>query len=178
MFVPRIWLENWDASKAYYPDRVIPVALPEIERREDAGHRLLNAKELLPEAPSRLLNTVEMEREIPPSPAGQDLGIWGVATWEDIDPVTDHFSVYIQGLTNAYEWEDAKENDQYVYKQGDPILTGRKLRQKTLRLNFWRPSDKFHEHETEIRYGYREHPGIERYKLTPEEQVDYQWIYR
>jgi hypothetical protein len=177
MFVPRFWLESWDTGKAY-PDRVIPVALPEIEKREDATRRLFNAKELLPEAPSRLLNSIEMERDIPPSPAGQDLGIWGVATWEDIDPTTDHFSVYIQGLTNAYQWVDAKENDQYVYKKGDPLGTGRKLSQKTLRLNFWRPSDKFYEHENEIRFGYREHPGIERFGLKPEEQVDYLWLYR
>jgi len=176
-FAPRIWLESWDTQKAY-PDRIIPVALPEIEKREDAGHRLLNAQELLPEAPARLLTTIEMEREIPPSPEGQDLGIWGVATWEDIDPTTDHFSVYIQGLTNAYQWVDAKENDQYVYKKGDPIGTGRKLLEKTLRLNFWRPSDIYHEHEEEIRYGYHKHPGIERFGLKPEEQVDYRWIYR
>jgi hypothetical protein len=176
-FAPRIWLESWDTGKAY-PDRVIPVAIPEIEKREDAGRRLLNAKELLPEAPARLLNTIEMEREIPPSPEGQDLGLWGVATWEDIDPATDHFSIYIQGLTNAYRWVDAKQGDQYVYKQGDPLGTGRKLLQKTLRLNFWRPSDKFYEHESEIRYGYREHAGIERFGLKPEEQVDYAWLYR
>jgi hypothetical protein len=176
-FVPRIWLESWDTGKIY-PDRIIPVALPEIEQREDATRRLLNAKELLPEAPARLLNTVEMERDIPPSPPGQDLGMWGVATWEDIDPTTDHFSIYFQGLTNAYRWVDAKDNDQYVYKKGDPVGTGRKLLQKTLRLNFWRPSDKFYEHESEIRYGYRQHPGIERFGLTTEEQVDYSWIYR
>jgi hypothetical protein len=176
-FAPRIWLESWDTGKAY-PDRVIPVAIPEIETREDAGRRLLNAKELLPEAPARLLNTIEMERDVPPSPAGQDLGLWGVATWEDIDPATDHFSIYIQGLTNAYQWVDAKEGDQYAYKKGDPIGTGRKLLQKTLRLNFWRPSDKFYEHENEIRYGYREHGGIERFGLSKEEQVDYLWVYR
>lgn len=176
-FAPRIWLESWDTGKAY-PDRIIPVALPEIEQREDAGRRLLNAKEVLPEAPARLLTTVEMERDVPPSPEGQDLGFWGVATWEDIDPTTDHFSIYIQGLTNAYQWIDAKNGDQYVYKKGDPIGTGRKLLQKTLRLNFWRPSDRFYEHESEIRYGYREHPGIERFGLKPEDQVDYRWIYR
>jgi hypothetical protein len=176
-FAPRLWFESWDTGKRY-PDQVIPVALPVIERREDATRRLLNAKELLPEAPTRLLNTIEMERDIPPSPEGQDLGIWGVATWEDIDPKTDHFSIYIQGLTNAYQWTDAKENDQYVYKKGDPIGTGRKLLQKTLRLNFWRPSDTFYEHESEIRYGYHTHPGIERFGLKPEEQVDYLWVYR
>ncbi|HJT35255.1 MAG TPA: hypothetical protein VJ783_24735 [Pirellulales bacterium] len=176
-FVPRIWLESWDTGKAYL-DRMIPVAIPEIERREDAAQRLLNDKQLHPEAPARLLNTIEMEREIPPSPEGQDLGVWGVATWEDIDPRTDHFSIYFQGLTNAYQWQDAKEGDAYVYKKGDPIGTGRKLAEKTLRLNFWRPSDKYYEHEEEIRYGFYEHPGLERFRLSPDDQVDYRWLYR
>jgi hypothetical protein len=139
-FIPEFWLESWDTGKAYR-DRIIPVAVPEIEKREDASRRLLNADKVLPENPSRLFNTIEMEREIPASPAGQDLSVWGVATWEDIDPSTDHFSLYIKGLTNAYRWEDAKagEPPAYVFKKGDAPGTGRKLLQKTLRLNFWRP---------------------------------------
>lgn len=176
-FIPRIWLESWDTGKSY-PERLLPVAIEAIEKREDASLRLTNAEEVLPEAPSRLLNTVEMEREIPPSPKGQELGIWGVATWEDINPDTDHFSVYIQGLTNAYEWQDAKEGEPAAYTKGDPLLKGRKFRQKTLRLNFWRPSDRYYEHEGEIRFGFYEHPGIERFNLKPEEQVDYLWTYR
>jgi hypothetical protein len=178
-FVPEFRLESWDTGKVY-PDRFIPVAIPEIERREDASRRLLNAAAVLPEAPARLFNTIEMEREIPPSPEGQDLGIWGVATWEDIDPATDHFSIYIKGLTNAYRWEDAKSGEpaQYVFKKGDKVGTGRTLLQKTLRLNFWRPSDKYYEHEDEIRYGYYDDSGEKRFNLKPEEKVDYLWVYR
>ncbi|HEV7222425.1 MAG TPA: hypothetical protein VGN42_06960 [Pirellulales bacterium] len=178
-FIPEFRLESWDTGKVY-PDRIIPVAVPEIEKREDASRRLLNADKVLPENPSRLFNTIEMEREIPASPAGQDLGVWGVATWEDIDPNTDHFSVYVKGLTNAYRWEDAKagEPPAYVFKKGDAPGAGRKLRQKTLRLNFWRPSDKYYEHEDEIRYGYYEDSGDERFNLKPEEKVDYLWVYR
>ena len=178
-FVPEFWLESWDTGKAYH-DRILPVAIPEIEKREDAGRRLANASKVLPENPSRLFNTVEMEREIPASPEGQDLGIWGVATWEDIDPSTDHFSIYVKGLTNAYRWEDAKQGDppSYTFKAGDPPGSGRRLLQKTLRLNFWRPSDKYYEHEGEIRYGYFEESGDERFNLKPEEKVDYLWVYR
>lgn len=178
-FVPEFRLESWDTGKVY-PDRIIPVAIPEIERREDAGRRLSNVSKVLPESPTRLLNSIEMEREIPPSPEGQELGIWGVATWEDIDPSTDHFSIYVKGLTNAYRWVDAKAGDppSYSFKPGDPPGTGRQLLQKTLRLNFWRPSDKYYEHEGEIRYGYFEESGDERFNLKPEEQVDYLWVYR
>lgn len=178
-FVPEFRLESWDTGKVY-PDRLIPVAIPEIERREDASRRLFNAEQVLPGGPARLFNSIEMEREIPPSPPGQALGVWGVATWEDIDLATDHFSIYLKGLTNAYRWEDAKTGEPaaYVFKKGDKLGTGRKLLQKTLRLNFWRPSDKFDEHEDEIRYGYYEESGDERFKLKPEEKVDYLWVYR
>jgi hypothetical protein len=171
-FIPWITLESWNTGNVY-PDRVIPVAIPEIARREDAGRRLKNVADVVPEPASKLHNTIEMMREIPVSPEGQDLSVWGVATWEDIDPTTDHFSVFIQGLTNAYRWEDAK-----AYKQGDPLGTGRKKTQKTLRLNFWRPSDRFDEHEDEIRFGYWEHKGEERFGIKPEDRVDYLWVYR
>jgi hypothetical protein len=176
-FIPRITLENWTTGKVY-PDRVIPVAIPEIEKREDAGRRLRNVADVVPEPASKLHNTIEMMREIPASPEGQDLSVWGVATWEDIDPTTDHFSVFIQGLTNAYRWEDAKEGQSYVYQKGEPLGKGRKKVQKTLRLNFWRPSDKYDEHEGEIRFGYWEHKGEDRFGIKPEERVDYLWVYR
>ena len=54
--------------------------------------------------------------------------LWGVATWEDIDPQIVRFSVYVSGLTNAYKWKD----EPGAYKPGDPILKGRKLYRKTL----------------------------------------------
>jgi hypothetical protein len=147
-FIPEFVLEghqhaNDDTgfTKAY-PDRVIPVALRPIQMRED---------------PARKLHTsVEMCREIA---VGES--VWGVATWEDIDPRIVRFSVYVFGLTNAYRWKD----DPSEYKPGESSLTGRKLYRKTLKLNFWRPADQYHEKEKEIQYGV---PG----------GVDYEWVYR
>ena len=132
-FVPRFVLESRDTHKVY-PDRLVPLAIPLIRQREDASRALKNS--------------VEVTGKIPPTPAGQEAKIWGVATWEDIDPRTDYFSIYIQGLTNAYLWEDAPGG----FKKGDAPGTGRELYPKTLILNFWRPSDKHDEHEEEIRY--------------------------
>ena len=43
---------------------------------------------------------------IPLSTATDDQGVWGVATWVDIDPRIDYFSIYIYGLSNAYRWTD------------------------------------------------------------------------
>jgi hypothetical protein len=178
-FIPRFTLESWKPKKIY-PDQIIPVAIPEIEKREDAGRRLKNVADVVPEPAAKLHNTIEMMRDIPPSPEGLDLSVWGVATWEDIDPTIDHFSVFIQGLTNAYHWEDAKAGDPpaYVYKPGNPLGTGRKRTQKTLRINFWRPSDRYDEHEEEIRFGFWEHQGEDRFGIKPEEKVDYLWLYR
>ncbi len=132
-FVPQIVLATKD-SKKVYPDRLIPLALPLIRKREDPNRRLLN--------------TSEITGWVPPSAKGDEPNIWGVATWEDIDPTTDYFAIYVQGLTNAYLWEDPKG----AYKKGQPPGTGREFFAKTLILNFWRPSDKEEEHEEEIRF--------------------------
>ena len=67
----------------------------------------------LREDPNRqFLTSVEMCREIA---VGETL--WGVATWEDIDPRIVRFSVYVFGLTNAYRWKDEPGE----YKPGDSI---------------------------------------------------------
>jgi hypothetical protein len=147
-FVPEFLLEGHQHMKGdggftkFYPDRVIPVALDPIRLREDPARKFLTS--------------VEMCRDIA---VGETL--WGVATWEDIDPRIVRFSVYVFGLTNAYCWKDQPGE----YKPGASTLTGRKLQRKVLRLNFWRPADPYYEHEDEIRYG------------IPD-GVDYEWVYR
>ncbi len=154
-FIPEFLLEGresvseGDGFSKVYRDRVIPVAIGILKaigpiwRREDPNRRFYT--------------TVEMsDREIQ---VGETL--WGIATWEDLDPKIDRFSVYVQGLTNAYRWRDAPGE----YKRGDRLGKGRRRFQKTLKLNFWRPGDEYAEDETEIRYGF---PG----------EVDYEWVYR
>jgi hypothetical protein len=133
-FYPWFVLESKDPKipKAY-PDRLVPAAIPAIVAREDRNRRLAN--------------TVEIAGSIA---AGKE--VWGVATWTDIDPKIDSFSIYVSGLTNAYRWRD------------DP-QKGRLLVRKTLELNFWRPGDEFFEHEGEIRLGGPDQP-------------DHRWIYR
>ena len=147
-FVPELLLEGHQFMKddegftKVYPDRVIPVADAAIRMREDRNRPFLTS--------------VEISREIA---VGET--VWGAATWEDVDPRIVKFSVYVSGLTNSYRWKDETGG----YKQGDSIGTGRKLFRKTLKLNFWRPSDEYFEHEKEIRYGV---PG----------GVDYEWVPR
>ncbi len=131
LFVPRFWIEDLD-KKTVYPAQIVPVATSVIRRRED------------PNRP--LANVVQIAGTLEP---GQD--VWGVATWSDLSPSLKRISVFVQGLSTAYKWEDDGKQ--------------RKYRQQTLQLNFWRPADPFYEHEDEIRFGL---PG----------DVDYRWLYR
>ena len=146
-FFPHFVLEAHEYKKAYL-DRTIPVAVAAIREKED---------------PSRvLLSSVEMSaKPIAVSKGHVDHSVWGVATWEDLDPRIDYFSIYIQGLTNAYKWVDPAG----AYKAGSPPGTGRMLVHKTLMLNFWRPGDVHLEADRTIHYGI---PG----------KVDYAWLYR
>lgn len=163
-FVPSFVLESNDRSasgerlKKSYLDRVIPAASEAIRQRE-ARDRVL-------------LNTVEMAaRELPVTGDRAEDRVWGVATWEDVDPRIDFFSVYVGGLTNAYEWTDPEG----AYKPGNAPGTGRQFARKTLQLNFWRPGDEFFGSEKEVRYGVA--PGkASLYDVG--EGVAYRWVYR
>jgi hypothetical protein len=146
-FFPQFVLEAPEYQKAYL-DRIIPVAVAAIRRKEDPNRTLLN--------------TVEIgSRLVPVSTELLDKSVWGVATWEAVDPRVDYFSVFVEGLTNAYRWTDRPEE----FKPGDPPTTGRRLQQKNLMLNFWRPGDEYHEDQRTIQFGI---PG----------KVDYSWVYR
>jgi hypothetical protein len=123
----------------YYPDRIIPLAMRPIQIREDPRRKLHDSVSI-------------SDEPILPSPEGEDHSVWGVALWRDIDPKTDKFSIYVQGLTNAYRIELDETNNW-------------RFSRKTLQLNFWRPSDEYFAHEDEIRLGI---PG----------DVDYRWVYR
>jgi len=137
-FIPRFVLESPEYQK-YYLDRVIPVAFAAIRMREDPSRQFISSADVVKIEP--------------------DESVWGIATWEDVDPRIDRFSIYVGGLTNAYEWEEGP------YKPGQAIASGRRLRRKWLKINFWRPGDEYYPHEREIRYG------------LPD-QVDYEWVYR
>ena len=144
-FVPEFLWEGVDekGKATIYPDRVIPLAVGPIRVREDASRSFLTTVDIA-------------AKEIQPGET-----VWGVVTWEEIDPKIDKFAIYVQGLTNAYRWRD----DPDKVKPGNPIGVGRRLYRKTLKINFWRAGDEYYEREDEVLYGY---PG----------EVDYEWVYR
>jgi hypothetical protein len=164
-FLPHFVLESQDrepsgerVDKAYL-DRVIPAAVEVIRRREMRGD--------MP-----LLNSVQMsEQLIPVSDGRTDQGVWGVATWEDVDPRLDFFSIYVGGLSNAYRWEDTPG----AFQPGDFPGKGRRFSRKILQLNFWVPGDEFLQEEREIRYGV---PAGKADLYDVGEGVAYRWVYR
>jgi len=163
-FYPQFVLSSQDRSRdgkrirKSYLDRILPAAVQAIQRRELPG--------------GELLNSVEMSERVLEAETGRAIGgLWGVAVWEDVDPEIDFFSVYVSGLTNAYDWQDAAAG----FRAGDPPGTGRKFTRKQLQLNFWRPGDAYAEDEREIRFGVA--PGKADLYGTGE-GVAFQWIYR
>jgi hypothetical protein len=69
---------------------------------------------------------------IPPSKENADpTRVAGVAIWDDVDPETGHFYIYVSGLSNGWSVSDSTDpNDK------DPVV-----RRKTLRLEFSRKGD-------------------------------------
>ena len=166
-FFPHFVLASTEYNKGYL-DRVIPAALEPIKAREFPGREQKIYDSLtISEVPIKI------------SDEKNDNSVWGVVTWTDVDPRIDYFVVYVQGLTNAYRFEDPAG----AYKSGDPPGTGRKLTKKTLQLNFWRPGDTIDPNEEEIRYGCRtDGDAAEQAKILGyyriSKPLDHLWIYR
>lgn len=156
-FIPQFVLSSQDRDREgkrirkSYLDRILPTAVEAIRRREIPSGELLNSAQI-----SEKLLRAEAGREVG--------GLWGVAIWEDVDPQIDFFSVYVGGLTNAYDWQDSSQE-----------RSGRKFTRKELQLNFWRPGDAYAEDEREIRFGAA--PGQGDLYGTGE-GVAYRWLYR
>src|SRR5262245_2848641 len=167
-FFPHFVLRSLEYDKEYL-DRVIPAAMAPIKAREFPGRpqQVLYDSQTISEVPIKLSTDKE------------DNSVWGLVTWSDVDPRTDYFAVYVQGLTNAYRFEDPAG----AFKSGDPPGTGRQLTKKTLQLNFWRAGDTIDPNEEEIRYGFRvDADADEQAKILAAyglvKPLDHLWIYR
>ena len=109
-FLPTFIFQSHGLKKAYY-DRTLPRAV-----------RAIAAKERVP---GRLYNSSSISGvEIPVSTASQDRPVWGVATWDNVDPATDFVSIYVQGLTNAYRWQPPTNGYQPIRQGGGTSGTG------------------------------------------------------
>ncbi len=133
LFVPRFELKT-DTGHVYR-DVVIPKAQFVIQATED------------PLTP--LANSVTICGLIPPSTEeGVRHAVYGVATWVDVDPETDAFSIFVRGLSNGFRVID------------NPQTGERVVLHKELELRFARPGDEFEPTSREIRF------------------LEAQWVYR
>lgn len=114
-------------QKKAYLDRIMPSVLPKIRQIEDPN--------------TVFHDTVSISKTaIPVNPDPNSPGVWGVAIWQDLDPRLDYITIYVTGLSNAFD----------VFEMPDGK---KKFKHKTLQLNFWRPGDIHNEDEDRIRYG-------------------------
>lgn len=127
-FVPHFVLESLEGvteaegETAYrsYLDRVLPTAVGAIRRREDPARELFDSASMA-------------AADIPP---GEER--WGVATWEDVDPRIDFFTISVRGLTNAIRW---RERSGAAFEPDATVGSGMERALVGLRLDFWRPGD-------------------------------------
>lgn len=133
--------KNTGSFDGVYYDSFMPIAFAKIAKKEAR-----NGQEFLDS--TRISNI-----KILP---GQT--VWGIATWTDVDPRIDKFSIYVSGLTNSLRWELADEAD------SDQVGAGRDIMRKVLKVNFYNPGDEAHSGGKEI---YNNLPG----------ELDYEWIY-
>ena len=145
-FLPRFSLEGWvfspkddDYKKVVFRDVINPTVARAIRVQEDPRMELLDG--------------IQMSKaEIPKVKADSDIGLWGVAIFENVNPNIDFVSVFVKGLTNAHR-----------IKRADDGSIG--FVRKTLQLNFWRPGDNLEEEKDRVEFGI---PLVD----NPKEQVE------
>ncbi len=120
-----------DRGRVAYLDRFIPLAIPQIKAKEG----------IKPDAV--LETTVTFSQK--PIESGEER--WGVAMWMDVDPTIHEFSIYASGLTNAYTQKDDNTN---TGKAGE----GRTMKQRVLKMNFWRTGDQYRLSDEQFQYGF------------------------
>lgn len=135
-FLPEFLLSIFDRPDAQVPesvhlDEVIPAAVArinQIERRSSS------------EPPFR--NTVEIVQPLP-EPVAEDAEnppwLYGAATWRNIDPETDFFSITMRGFSNGYELREGPDGQPVVWR-------------KTIVQKFTRRGDRFDPTQVEFEF--------------------------
>lgn len=163
-FFPHFVIKANEQGKEYL-DRDIPAAQKWIEKREtrNGGTRLYSSTEI-------------SSIDLPISTPNEDRSVWGYATWEDVDPKIDAFSLLVSGLTNAYRITEKPTTS-------TEIGASRRLSPRVLQVNFWRPSDAKLSDESQFRIGVQIDSNAENQakilqRYGVDKRLDYLWIYR
>jgi hypothetical protein len=123
-FVPDFELVTHDTPGVSH-DQVLPTVQKAIQQIEDpTGH--LDIK-----------NSVTMENQplLPAKPDSLPRWTTGVAIWDDVNPETNRFSIFVAGLSNGYSVDDKDI-----------------IRRKTLQLNFQRLGDRTNRDARDIHF--------------------------
>jgi hypothetical protein len=125
-FVPELTfvVEGRRGTKPY-EDRILPIAQAAINKRE--RHDYKNSVEIVGPLP-----------KVTPERSKKLNSLDGLAMWTGIDPDVVNFTIYMAGFSNGYRVGEGPN--------GKEIVTRRTLTQK-----FWRPGDRYEQHEEEIR---------------------------
>ncbi len=141
-FIPDFELVTHDRHTVHH-DQVLPKVQDAISQIEDPSGYL------------HIKNSVTIAAEpIPPSRENANpKAVTGVAIWDDVDPDSNNYSIYVAGLSNGWA-----QTDNPIAADKEPVV-----RRKTLELNFKRLGDRYNMFSEEIQLD----------KTRP-----YQWIYR
>jgi hypothetical protein len=129
-FIPDFELVTLD-KQTIHRDQLLPKVQDAIAKQEDpTGY--LNIK-----------NSVTISKEPIPAtkPDAAPKPVTGVAIWDDVNPETTRFAIFVSGLSNGWALTDGAQ-------PGDPPI----VRRKTLQLNFKRNADPFYKRSEDIQF--------------------------
>jgi hypothetical protein len=128
-FVPEFELVTLD-KPGRYVDQDLPSVQEAIRRIED------------PVGVLKIKNSVTISSEPVPvtKPESAPRAVTGVAIWDDVDPDSNRYSIFVSGLSNGWSLAEVPPDNKQV------------LRRKTLQLNFKRVGDRYYQHSDEIRF--------------------------
>ena len=130
LFIPDFELVTHDKNSVHH-DHILPTAQEVISRieRDNIGTPIKNSV------------TIFAEPIPPQKPLAIERSVTGVAIWDDVDPESNHYSIFVSGLSNGSAVTD-------------PIPPSKEgvTRRKTLQLEFRRLGDAFLQNDREIQF--------------------------
>jgi hypothetical protein len=131
VFIPDFELVTHDRHTVHH-DQILPKVQDAIRAVEDPTDYL------------KIKNSVTIAAEpIPPSRKNAvPRAVTGVAIWDDVDPDSNRYSIFVSGLSNGWAVTDDPE------KPGEKSV----VRRKTLQLNFRRLGDRYLQKSEEIQF--------------------------
>lgn len=130
-FIPDFELVTTDRHTVHH-DQILPKVQDAVRQLEDPTDYL------------KIKNSVTIAAEpIPPSKKdAEPRAVTGVAIWDDVDPDSNYYTIFVSGLSNGWAVTDDPD------KPGDKSV----IRRKTLQLNFRRLGDRYYQRSEAIHF--------------------------